>query len=68
MTKKFITVYGMTCDHCRSTISRAIEDLEGVEYTIVNLPERRVEVEYDETKLNLEKIKALICELGYDAI
>ena len=66
--KKLITVYGMTCDKCRMTITRELEDLVGVEHVVVNLPDRIVEVAYDESIISLDDIKEKIQELGYDAM
>ncbi len=66
MIKKFITVYGMTCEKCRSTIIHGLEKVDGVERVSVNLPDSLVEVNYDADQIDIDIIKKKITELGYD--
>lgn len=66
MIKKFITVYGMTCEKCRTTIIHGLERVEGIERVSVNLPDSLVEVNYDPEKVDIDIIKKNITELGYD--
>jgi copper chaperone CopZ len=66
--KKFITVYGMTSENCRKMITAGLEKLEGVRIVNVRLPNRLVEVEYDEKIIMLDQLKKCIREFGYDPI
>jgi len=66
--KKLVTVYGMTSENCRKTIIIGLEDVKGIERVTVKLPNRLVEVEFDDKVLTLEQIKKHIQELGYDPI
>ena len=65
---KLVTVYGMTSENCRKLIIIGLEELEGIERVTVKLPNRLVEVEFNEKLVTLERIKKHIQELGYDPI
>jgi len=66
MTKKLITVYGMTCEKCRTTIIHGLEKVQGIDRVSVNLPDALVEVNYNEDVISIDEVKAKITELGYD--
>ena len=64
--RKLVTVYGMTCEHCRKTIISGLEKLDGVDKVSVKLPNRLVEVDFNNDVITLDQIKKHIQELGYD--
>ena len=64
--KETIGVEGMVCEHCVTTITSALNSLAGVNNVLVNLKEKRVEVDYDDNKINLERIKEAISARGYE--
>ncbi|MCM3731162.1 copper chaperone CopZ [Fictibacillus nanhaiensis] len=66
MEKITLKVEGMSCNHCVNAIEGSVGKLDGVSYTKVNLQEGNVEVEYDSSKVNLDKIKETIDDQGYD--
>jgi len=66
--KKLLTVYGMTCEACRKTVITGLEELKGIEKVSVKLPNRLVEVDFDEKVISLEEIKKFVQGLGYDPI
>ena len=57
----------MTCVTCAATIEKGLNDTPGVQKANVNFAGEEVSVEYDPDKVNLEKIKNTIHELGYEA-
>ncbi|MEJ9282346.1 copper chaperone CopZ [Ureibacillus thermosphaericus] len=59
-------VQGMTCGHCKAAVTNALKELDGVKRIEVHLQEGTVDVDYDETKVNVEKLKEAIEEQGYD--
>jgi len=59
-----LQVEGMSCQHCVMSIEGALKEL-GAEGK-VNLAEKSVDVQYDESKLSLAVIKEAIEEQGYD--
>ena len=64
--KKLITVHGMTCEGCRKAIIIGLEEVEGIENVVVNLPNRLCEVTFDEKIITLDGIKKHVQKLGYD--
>ena len=64
MKKISLTVEGMSCAHCERAITNAMEDL-GVTAVTASAQNALVEVEFDESKLTVEAIKAEIAEAGY---
>jgi copper chaperone len=61
-----LTVSGMSCSHCENSIKRAVGVLVGVDSVSVNLRSKKVNVEYDPTKVSLAAIAEAIKEQGYD--
>ncbi|WP_292377265.1 heavy-metal-associated domain-containing protein [Methanosarcina sp. UBA289] len=68
MTQEIIKVEGMSCMHCQLRVKKAVEAVEGVQRADVNLQTKQVTVDYEEGKVNLEKIKEAIRETGYEPI
>ena len=64
MKTEKINVGGMTCGHCVNTIQNALKE-KGVK-VVVDLKNKLVEVNYDESKINTENIKKIISDNGYD--
>lgn len=66
MKNQTLQVEGMSCNHCVNTIQEALRNI-GVSGK-VDVESGTVQVEYDESKVDLEKIKHEIEEQGYDVI
>lgn len=64
MAQTTLQVNGMSCQHCVNAIETALKEI-GAKGS-VDLGSRSVTVEYDESKVTLEKIKEAIEEQGYD--
>lgn len=68
ITKEAIKIEGMSCGHCVMRVKKAIEGLEGVKKVDVSLENKQAVVEFDEGKTNVEKIKAVVKETGYEPV
>ncbi len=68
MTKLVLKVKGMHCASCAILIDKLVGKQEGVAKITVSYGAEKVMLEYDETKITLEKIDQLINQLGYDLI
>jgi copper chaperone len=68
MTQETIKVEGMSCMHCQLRVKKAVEAVEGVQRADVNLQTKQVTVDYEDGKVNLEKVKAVIREAGYEPL
>ena len=61
-----LTVNGMSCSHCENSIKKSVSELNGVDSVRVDLKSKKVSVEYDPDKVNLDTIKETIEDQGYD--
>ncbi|WHI56034.1 copper chaperone CopZ [Mammaliicoccus lentus] len=66
MMEQRIKVEGMTCNHCKSSVEGALNQLDGVNNAAVNLEENNVQVAYEEGKVNFDQMKEAIEDQGYD--
>jgi len=64
MTQVTLQVSGMSCQHCVNSIENALKEV-GAKGNVI-LQSNSVTVEYEESKLSLEKVKEIIEEQGYD--
>lgn len=66
MEKQIIKVNGMSCNHCKMSIEKALKGI-GVESS-VNLAEKTILVEYDQDKVQKAQIVSEIEDQGYEVI
>jgi copper chaperone CopZ len=66
MTKKeSYLVEGMTCSGCERTVSKVIGNIEGVTSSKADLSSSTVTVEYNPSKVTIDKIKEAVNRVGY---
>jgi len=63
---KTLDVEGMSCSHCEHTVKKSVGALAGVDSVAVDLKGKKVTVEYDAERVNLDKIKETIEDQGYE--
>ena len=59
-----IKVSGMSCQHCVSAVTKALEELEGLEKVVVDLTKN--EVSFVNNGVEREKIQSAISQIGFD--
>lgn len=59
-----IKVSGMSCQHCVSAVTEALEKLEGLEEIVVDLSAN--EVTFVNNGVAREKIRSTISQIGFD--
>ena len=57
----------ITCKGCVNTIKSAFKDVDGIKDVSANIESKVVTVSYDDAKINTDKIKTTINDLGYTA-
>jgi copper chaperone CopZ len=62
-----INVIGMSCEHCRCRVQRALEALPGVCTVVINLETGAVNVEAEPGTTTRENLVAAVEEVGYSA-
>ena len=65
---KTLNVEGMSCMHCVNAVKDSIGSLPGISKLEVDLTGKKVAVEYDSEKVNIEKIKDKIEDAGYSVV
>lgn len=60
-----IEVTGMHCDGCVGTITKALQELDGVQKASVSLEQEKARVKFDPSKVGNEDFKLAIEESGY---
>lgn len=67
MTKKIITVEGMHCMHCASSVEKAVSDLEGVKDAKVNLDKKTCTAKLS-GEVSDEAIVSAVKDAGFEVI
>ena len=65
MEKLKLNVEGMHCPSCEILISDELKELDGIKSAKVNHVQGTAEVEFDDSKINKEKIIETIKKEGY---
>ncbi len=60
-----ISVPDISCDHCKQTIEGALKGVEGVSAAEVHVPEKTVDVSFDETRIQQNVITKVIEDQGF---
>lgn len=66
--KVTLNLSGMHCTSCSLLIDTVLEELEGVASAKTSYADQKVEVDFDEGKVNVEKMIVAIQAEGYQAI
>ncbi|KUP96059.1 heavy-metal-associated domain-containing protein [Thermobifida cellulosilytica] len=67
MASTTITVTGMTCGHCVSSVKEEIGELPGVTDVRVDLASGRVEID-SAAPLDAEQLRSAVAEAGYEVV
>ncbi|MGE5614446.1 MAG: copper chaperone CopZ [Bacillota bacterium] len=68
MEKTILRVEGMSCSHCENAIKKSVGALDGVSAVTVDLKGKTVTVEYERSRVSLDRIKNEIEDQGYDVV
>ncbi len=66
MEKVTLNVQGMSCGHCVKAVEGSVGALNGVSSVKVDLKAAKVDVEFNQQEVSLDKIKETIDDQGYD--
>lgn len=67
MKEASLKIKGMHCASCAANISKQLKKQEGIAQADVNFAAEKAFVKYDEGKIDLEKIKKNVSDVGYEA-
>ena len=68
IVKKKLKIQGMHCTSCAMNIDFNLEDLEGVKSAKTSYAKQELEVEFDEEKIDNQKIIQTIKKTGYTVL
>ncbi|HHY82787.1 MAG TPA: copper chaperone CopZ [Clostridiales bacterium] len=68
MERTVLKVEGMSCSHCENAVKKSVGALDGVSAVTVDLKGKTVTVDYDSSKVTIDRIKAEIEDQGYDVV
>jgi copper chaperone len=68
MTKVVFEIDGMTCNHCRMNVEKALKAVAGVSSAEVNLAKKTALAAYDEGSCSIADMKAAIEKAGYEVV
>jgi copper chaperone len=66
MTDLSLSVPGISCDHCKHSIEEAVSSVAGVGTVTVHIPERSIDLSFDDRSVSLETIIEAIEGAGYE--
>jgi copper chaperone len=64
--RQILRVPEISCEHCQRTIEGAVSELPGVASVTVRIPEKTVEVEFDESRTDRDAIVRVIESQGFE--
>jgi copper chaperone len=65
MATTVLNVPDISCEHCERTIVNALGPVAGVRQVNVDIPGKQVRVDYDESHVNVDQMKAILQEEEY---
>jgi copper chaperone len=60
-----LSVPDISCEHCVHAIDGALSVLPGVETVSTDIPTKTVQLRYDPQQVSMEKVEAVLDEIGY---
>jgi copper chaperone len=60
-----LNVPDISCEHCEHTITNALSPVDGVRAVSVDIPAKQVRVDYDEARIDLERMRHILSEEDY---
>ena len=66
MAKRVIKIGGMSCEHCKKSVTEALEALDGVSEVSVDLAAGTARIELDESAYGEDGVRAAIEDIGFD--
>ncbi|MBT9173219.1 MAG: Copper chaperone CopZ [Syntrophomonadaceae bacterium] len=63
-----LKIGGMTCNHCKMKVGKALRTMDGVENVQVDINTGQTTVSFDSARLRAEDLRAVVSEAGYELI
>ena len=60
-----LSIGGMTCEHCVMSVTKGLNEVEGIAEVAVTLDDSTAIVKYDASAVNMDDLKAAVSKRGY---
>lgn len=60
-----LKIEGMHCTGCSNRLEKVLNNTDGIEKATVSFEEKQAVIEYDESQIDIAKIKETISEAGF---
>lgn len=61
-----LKIEGMSCHHCVMAVRKELTKLEGLD--VIDVQVGRARIEFDETRVDIAKVRAAVEEAGYKVV
>ena len=68
MKKIILSIDGMTCSACSNGLEKYLNKQDGISEASVNLVMANATIQYDEKKLNVEKLEEFVKQAGFKSL
>jgi copper chaperone CopZ len=65
MAQVILVVPDISCEHCEHAITSALNPVAGIRSVRVDIPERLVQLDYDESAVSIDQVKEILAEEDY---
>jgi len=65
MARTTLSVPDISCEHCERTITEVLSPLDGVRSVRVDIPQKQVQVDYDESSVSVDRFKQVLQDEEY---
>ena len=65
MATTVLSIPDISCGHCQATITNALTPLDGVQAVNVDIPTKKVTVQYDPLAVQVDRMKEVLAEEDY---
>lgn len=65
MATTVLTVPDISCEHCVRSVTEALTPINGIQTVTVDIPSKQVTVAYDQSQVDVEKMKDVLAEEDY---
>jgi copper chaperone len=65
VSQTVLSVPDISCEHCARTVTNALTPLAGVERVAVDIPAKRVTVDYDPARVDVVQLSVALAEEDY---
>ena len=65
MASTILNVPDISCAHCERTITETLSPITGVRQVQVDIPNKQVRVDFDESKVSVDQLKDVLQEEDY---